>query len=149
VPLLYVSGKQVNLQVPNSVSGRREAQIEIYHRGTRRAQATVPVVESAPGLFPQVVLLDGSINSAQNPVARGGIVTLFATGTGRLAPDLVEVQMGSLAAQVLWAGPAPGLPGLMQINLRLPSGFFAPGSHSISFKIGTFSAPPGAFVYLQ
>jgi uncharacterized protein (TIGR03437 family) len=149
VPLLYVSGKQINLQVPYAVAGRREAHIEIYHRGTRRAQAKVPVAEAVPGLFPQVVMLDGSINGTQNPSARGGIVTLFATGTGLLAPELVEVRIGSMPAQVLWAGPAPGLPGLMQINLRLPSGFFAPGSQAISFRIGTFSAPPGAFVYLQ
>lgn len=149
VPLLYVSGKQINLQIPYSVAARREAHIEIYHRGTRRAQVTVPVVEAAPGLFPQVVLLDGSINSAQNPVARGGVVTLFATGAGTLPPELVEVRIGSMATQILWAGPAPGLPGLTQINLRLPSGFFAPGSQAISFRIGAFPAPPGVFVYLQ
>ncbi|MFN0102711.1 MAG: hypothetical protein ACKV2U_11555 [Bryobacteraceae bacterium] len=148
-PLLYVSARQINLQIPHSVAGRREARIEIHHRGTRRAQTIVPVAEAAPGLFPVVVQEDGSINSPQNPVSRGAIVTLFATGTGTLPPESVSVRIGSMPAQILWAGPAPGLPGLLQVNLRLPSGFFAPGSHSIAFRIGSAAAQTGVFIYLQ
>ena len=109
----------------------------------------VAVAEAAPGIFPQVVLLNGSISGAQNPVARGEIVTLFVTGTGTLPPESVEVCIGTMPAQILWAGPAPGIPGLMQINLRLPSGFFPPGSQAVAFRIGGIAAPPGVFVYLQ
>jgi len=148
-PLLYVSPKQINLQIPVSVAGRGEARIDVYHRGTRRAQVSVPVAQAAPGLFSQVVLPDGSINGPQNPAARGGVVSLFATGTGIVAPELAEVKIGNMPAQVLWAGPAPGLPGLFQINLRLPTGFFASGSQPVSFRIGGFAAPGGVFVYLQ
>ena len=107
------------------------------------------VAEAAPGIFPQVILPDGSINSTQNPVARGGIVTLFVTGAGTIPPESVEVRIGTMPAQILWAGPATGIPGLLQVNLRLPSGFFPPGSQAVAFRIGGIGAPPGVFVYLQ
>ena len=148
-PLLFVSSQQINLQIPYSVAGRREAVIEIYHRGVRRAQAAAPVTAAAPGVFPHVIMEDGSINSAQNPVSRGAIVTLFVTGTGTLPPALVDVRIGAMQSQIVWAGPAPGIPGLLQVNLRLPSGFFPPGSHAVTFKIGAYTAPPGLSVYLQ
>jgi uncharacterized protein (TIGR03437 family) len=148
-PLLYVSARQINLQIPGSVAGRREARIEIYHNGTRRAQAAAAVAEAAPGVFPQIIHEDGSVNGAQNPVSRGSIVTLFATGAGNLAPELVEARIGGMPAQIVWAGPAPGIPGLLQVNLRLPSGFFPPGGYAIAFRIGATGAPAGLLVYLQ
>ncbi len=148
-PLLYVSAQQINLQIPSSVAGRREARIEIYHRGVRRAQAAVAVAEAAPGVFPQVILKDGTVNSLQNSVARGAVVTIFATGAGTLPLSSIDVRVGLMPAQIVWTGPAPGLPGLLQVNLRLPTGFFPPGSHAIHFRIGANSAPPGLLVYLQ
>lgn len=147
--LLYVSEQQINLRAPLSITGRREARLEVFHNGTRRAQAAVPVAQAAPGLFPAIIHEDGSANSPANPVSRGAIVLLFATGTGLLPPESAEVVVGNMPAQILWAGPAPGLPGLMQINLRLPSGFFPPGSQPISFRMGQFAAQKGVYIYLQ
>lgn len=147
--LLYVSSQQINLRVPPSIAGRRQVRVEVYHNNVRRAEATIPVAEAAPGLFPQIVHEDSSTNGPGNPVSRGSIVLLFATGEGLLPPETIDIRIGSMAAQVLWAGPAPGLPGLLQVNLRLPSGFFPPGSQPVSFRIGAASAQTGVYIYLQ
>jgi uncharacterized protein (TIGR03437 family) len=148
-PLLYVSGEQINLQIPLSVAGRRQAKIEVYFAKTRRAELTVPVAEASVGLFPQVIKADGTVSGPENPAARGAVVTLFATGTGLLSPSLTDVRIGTMPAQVVWAGPAPGVPGLLQVNLRLPSGFFPPGSQAVNFRVGNAVAQAGVFVYLQ
>jgi trimeric autotransporter adhesin len=83
---------------------------------------------------------DGSINSAENPAAAGSIVSLYATGAGAMDPPLQDgvvvtdtnsrpvvpltVRIGGVTADVLYAGPAPGLiAGVLQINARVPQTF--------------------------
>lgn len=148
-PLLYVSARQINLQIPASVNGKTQVTIEVYHQKASRARTTARVAAAAPGVFPQLVQEDGTINAATNPAARGSVVLLFATGLGTAPLSTLDIKVGTLPAQVLWAGPAPGLPGITQINLRLPSGFFSPGGMPVTLKAGGATAPGGLSVYLQ
>ena len=148
-PLLYVSAKQINFQIPASVAGKTQVTIEVYHQKVLRARSSARVAVAAPGVFPQIVMEDGSINSSTNPAARGSIVLLFATGMGTAPLNTLDIKIGTMPGQILWAGPAPGLPGITQINLRLPSGFFSAGGQPVNLKIGSFSAPAGLSVYLQ
>lgn len=148
-PLLYVSAKQINLQVPLSVNGKTQVTIEVYHQKALRARTTARVAIAAPGLFAQFVQEDGSINSLTNPAARGSIVLLFGTGMGAAPLNTLDIKIGTMPAQILWAGPAPGIPGLTQINLRLPSGFFSAGGLPVTLQIGSIAAPAGLSVYLK
>jgi len=106
-------------------------------------------VPTVPGLFPQVVHPDASLNSATNPIARGGVVLLFATGVEAVAPAAISVGVGSQEAQILWAGPAPGLPGLTQINIQVPAGFFPAGRHEVTLRAAGVVAPAGTAIFLQ
>jgi uncharacterized protein (TIGR03437 family) len=45
---------------------------------------------------------------------------LFATGLRRLDPSLIEAIVGAERADILFAGAAPGLAGVDQVNIRLP-----------------------------
>jgi uncharacterized protein (TIGR03437 family) len=146
--LLYVSSRQINLQVPPAVAGP-EARIEIFHRRLSRATARAELAPTVPGLFPQVVHPDASLNSAINAIARGGIVLLFATGVEAVAPAAISVGVGNQDAQILWAGPAPGLPGLTQINIRVPAGFFPAGRHEVTLRAAGVTAPAGTAIFLQ
>ncbi|MBI2686268.1 MAG: hypothetical protein HYX27_08125 [Acidobacteria bacterium] len=148
-PLLYVSATQINLQIPASVAGRSTADIQVFHRGTLRAKSSAAVAAAVPGVFAAAVNENGSVNSALNPAARGSISSLYATGTGILPTESIEIRVGAMTAQLIWAGPAPGIPGLTQVNFRLPTGFYPPGGQPVSFKIGAIPAPPGLSVYLQ
>ncbi|HEU0124017.1 MAG TPA: hypothetical protein VFQ91_26025 [Bryobacteraceae bacterium] len=148
-PLLYVSSGQINLQVPALTSGRTKVYLEIFYRGSLRSKSQVAVTAAAPGVFAQIVNENGSLNSATNPAARGSIVVIFATGAGTLGADTYAVKIGGMAAELLWAGPMPGVPGITQINLRLPSGFFAPGGHAVSLRTGQTDSPEGRFLYIQ
>ena len=54
----------------------------------------------------------------------------------------VSLAVGGLEAELLYAGPAPGLVGLLQINARLPGPFLAPGKADVVLQVGDTAAPP-------
>jgi len=169
-PLFYASAGQINLQVPYSVSGRAETEIEIVQGGVVRARMRVPIAPSMPGLFTtqsgvgQVVAVneDGTLNSAGNPAARGSVVTLYATGEGQTAPGGregypaaaplpqpvlgLDVMVGTSHAEVLWAGAAPGYVGLLQVNLRLPGVFTPPGVRPLTLSVGGVASQAGVTI---
>ena len=150
-PLLYVSATQVNAQVPDAVAGHATALLEVRRNGLPRASLTVAVQPTAPGLFVgagnvvAAVNSDGSINGPEHAATRGSIVLLFATGDGlelsgwTQAP--VAVSIGGNAAEVLYAGAAPGFAGLMQINARVPASLA--GSLAVVLTVGAVSTAPG------
>jgi uncharacterized protein (TIGR03437 family) len=80
---------------------------------------------------------DGTVNSPTNPIGRGKIVILFGTGMGVIpgAPPDGQAPTGPVAApfpprvvinnfvpddHIVYAGLAPGLPGVWQLNVRVP-----------------------------
>lgn len=56
-------------------------------------------------------------NGLAHPARPGQIVTLWGTG---LNGGAVTGALGGQPLEVLYAGPAPGMPGVDQLNLRLP-----------------------------
>ena len=45
-------------------------------------------------------------------------------------------------AEILFAGSAPGMVGVLQVNARVPGGFVAPGQSSAVLTVGTVQSPP-------
>jgi uncharacterized protein (TIGR03437 family) len=106
----------------------------------------VPIISAAPGVFTwtenglgQAVLVnytDDTLNTSANPVKRGQIAFYYATGLGQMTPPVADgdggsatlhyanapaaVFVGGVATQVLFAGQAPGFPGVNQINIVIP-----------------------------
>ena len=77
---------------------------------------------SGPALA-QITANDGTVaaNSLTRPARTGEFVTIWGTGLGLSKPDQVMVLLGGHPATVTYAGPAPGYPGLDQINFQAPS----------------------------
>jgi uncharacterized protein (TIGR03437 family) len=147
-PLLYVQADQIGAMVPYAVGGRLDTQVIVENKGRLSPTITIPVADSAPGLFTvnargtgqgAILNQDLTLNSASNPAARGSIVVLFGTGAGQTSPPTVDgelagrvppkpalpvsVTIDGRKAQVLYAGAIPGaLTGLLQVNVRLPDG---------------------------
>jgi uncharacterized protein (TIGR03437 family) len=117
----------------------------------------VSVAAAAPALFTvsggagQAVALnqDGGLNSSANPAPRGSIVVLFGTGEGPAGAQAISVIIGGAAADVLWAGPAPGLPGVFQINTRLPGAFTPAGALPVVLRSATAVSPEGVTVWVK
>ena len=145
-PLLFVREDQINLVVPAGVS-LPWAGITVSTPQGSSAQfltwmeaATTALFTIAGSGIGQGCILnqDGTVNSKDNPAARGSAVTLYGTG-GLTTPSLadgavslgpaelvcaqfMQATVGGSAATVQYAGAAPFLVnGAMQINIQLPT----------------------------
>jgi uncharacterized protein (TIGR03437 family) len=54
------------------------------------------------------------------------VVSLFLTGEGGGSPK-ITAEIGGYPADILWSGPAPAMPGVYQVNVRMPGGFAPSG----------------------
>lgn len=123
--VVYASSDQINVLVPSDLSGNT-TQVVVTVAGTASTVFNVNVSNANPGIFtPGIVNQDGSINSAANPANTGSFVQIYATGL--LAPDgsgMVEAKLHDQVYTTLpYAGPAPGIQGLQQVNLKVQEGW--------------------------
>ena len=97
-PLYFVSGGQINLQVPWQIAGQSEATVQVNSGSAIIAPITVNVANAAPGIFvihssgqgaiQNAVTLDiaapiGSISGVgTRPANRGDFVVIYCTGLG-------------------------------------------------------------------
>lgn len=154
--VFYTSATQINFLVPAAVGTSTTAEIAISSDGQPAGSVTATVVGSSPALFTtasgagQAVAQnqDGTENSNANPAARGSIVTLWATGQGA-ATLPTSISIGGYDADLLYAGPAPGFLGLMQINARVPSGFLPPGVLPVVLTVGGAASQAGVTLTIQ
>lgn len=87
------------------------------------------------------------MNAAANPAARGSIVVLFLTGDG--GASSADLRIAGYPAEVLYAGPAPGLLGVMQVNARLPGGFLPSGALEAVVSLSGVSTQAGVTIAVQ
>jgi uncharacterized protein (TIGR03437 family) len=167
-PLVYTRADQVGAIVPNSVAGQASAQVQVNYNGQSTPAFSTAVAVTAPGLFTldqtgqgQAAILnqDNTINTAANPAERGSIVVLWATGQGLSDPDWaddvlassplpqpknkVNVNIGGHWAQILYAGAAPGLAAVIQVNARVPYGIQPGRKVPVLMRIGDVMSQPG------
>jgi uncharacterized protein (TIGR03437 family) len=89
--------------------------------GVALAPVTVPLAQFSPGIFPGAILnQDNTVNGAAHPAPPGTIVQVF--GTGVSAGGVVTGRIAGRPVIPEYAGPAPGLPGVQQVNLQVPAG---------------------------
>lgn len=146
--VFYASASQLNVLVPATIKVNASSDVEVLSNGAAAGSASVETGAYAPGIFTmgsgtgQAAALDeaGVVNSTANPIARGSVVALYVTGASGAA---MTVKIGGYTAEVLYAGPAPGFPGLSQINARVPSGFLAPGTQPVVVTAGSATSQPG------
>jgi uncharacterized protein (TIGR03437 family) len=140
-PLFSVSdngGQQINLQVPSEIPSN-VLSVEISQNGSRAWVWRVDTSTSPPGLFAGAVqhAADYSPVTADAPTQAGEVVIVYGTGFGAVAspaasgtpaPAVVSAtvakataSVGGEPAEVLFAGLAPGLVGVYQLNIRLPT----------------------------
>jgi len=140
-PLYYVSPTQVDFQVPWE-TGLGTASIALTVNGYASNTASVTVVSAGPGLYPTIENADYSFNSATNPVAAGGTILAYLTGSGPVTVAQTDgkpsqtsgyvylsstctATLGSATAQVTFCGLVAGTVGLVQANITVPTGLAA------------------------
>jgi uncharacterized protein (TIGR03437 family) len=119
--VLFANDTQINLIVPAGLGAATSAQVVVTIDGTASAPLTVTLAPFAPGIFANGVLnQDYSLNSSKQPASLGSIIQIYATGLS--GTGVITAKIGTEAiAQPYYGGPAPGFPGVQQIDLILPS----------------------------
>jgi trimeric autotransporter adhesin len=174
-PLLYAGPSQINAVVPYAVSGNAATQMQILFQGKSVGTLSLPVVPAVPAIFtldstgvgPGAILnQDMTVNSTNNPAARGSVISIFATGAGQTNPPGVDgqttgsvlaqpllavgVQIGGLTSNVLYAGAAPGLiSGVLQVNAVVPDEVTAGPSVPVLITIGSAASPSGVILAIR
>jgi uncharacterized protein (TIGR03437 family) len=157
-PIFYAQSGQLNVQVPYTVAGIDAASVEVRYQEKVVGTASVPIAPSAPAVLALATNPDGSPNAESAPAARSTWMTFYATGEGLTdGPNVagtpaqapyphpllaVSLTIAGVGAEIQYAGSAPGLIGVMQINARIPGGFVPPGQAEAALTVGTATAPP-------
>ncbi|HWD98808.1 MAG TPA: hypothetical protein VG345_07215, partial [Bryobacteraceae bacterium] len=138
VPLEYVSASQINA-VFSTTNTSGVVQLTLQNSG---GSTTINVL-LAPAV-PEIFSLDftgagaaaaingvtGAVVGASNPLHAGDYLSLFLTGLGattaqnglQYAQTQPAITIGSQSCRVTYAGRAPTIPGVDQINCVVPSG---------------------------
>jgi uncharacterized protein (TIGR03437 family) len=147
MPVLFVSGKQVNAQLPFNVEGR--VTLVLRTPGGVSDNYNLTISSTAPSVFrsaaagaitglPTVVRnSNGQLVTPSNPIHPEDTILIYLTGMGRTYPAVEtgvpapanppasaltppEVTLGGARLDVTYAGLAPGMVGVYQINAKVP-----------------------------
>ena len=129
--------------------------LELRHEGEPAGTVPVQILPASPGIFHTAgdalaLNPDGTVNGPDNPAPEGSGVALFLTGQGWTQPLVadgaaapaspfaapvhnVHLVVDGETAQPLFLGLAPGLAGMLQINV--PTEGLEPGPHEVVVSI--------------
>jgi uncharacterized protein (TIGR03437 family) len=157
-PIQFVSPGQISAIVPYA-SGSSIARIQVINNDAASNVVTTFVNLTAPGVFTvpaggvgygAVLHADYSLVTPQNPAQVGDTVSVYLTGLGTVDPlvpdgsagpvsplsqttNTITAYIGGQLATITYAGLAPQLAGLYQINVTVPSGVSA-GDNSLDIS---------------
>jgi uncharacterized protein (TIGR03437 family) len=149
-PIYYVSPTQVSAIVPYGITGGI-AQVQVTNDGVASNIVTMFIGATAPGVFTvppgglgygAILHADYSLVTIKSPAQPDETVQVFLTGLGAVTPALsdgaaapsdslvkasstIAADVNGKSATVAFAGLAPGLAGLYQVNVTIPAGLTA------------------------
>ena len=147
VPMLFASPRQINAELPLEVVGN--ATMVLHTPGGTSNNLDFTVLPTAPSVFrsgvagpltgiPTVVRAkNNQLVTPSNPIHRGEVIVIYATGLGRTSPPLDTgaaaqskplpvavvqpvVSLGGVSLPIYYAGLTPGEVGVYQINALVP-----------------------------
>src|SRR5262249_11090581 len=126
---------RLQLSAARGLNGATQATLSVTVNGLTNSLANIPVMAAAPGLAAVAFNADLTLNAPSNPVTKGSLVVLFATGEGVTIPASrtgasstgvpvepalpVNVLIGGLPSEIVFRGRVPETAGVLQINARV------------------------------
>jgi uncharacterized protein (TIGR03437 family) len=146
-PIYYVSPTQISAIVPYEVN-TSVADVQVITDGNASNTVTEFTNETSAGIFSvppgglgngAVLHQSGALVTASNPAQIGEVVSVYLTGLGTVSPTITDgapgpagtlseatntitADISGVTATVGFAGLAPQLAGLYQVNLTVPTG---------------------------
>ena len=169
--IVFVSGAQINVQIPWELQGQTSAQVKVSVSDTPGSVYTMQLAPYSPALFVETsgdqtiaAALDQNshIVTLSNPARRGQIVQLFGNGMGPVSNQPLSgnpapsgplaqttttpiVTIGGVtvpASAVQFSGLTPGNAALNQINVTVPTDVpTSPSLQPITVSIGGVVSP--------
>jgi uncharacterized protein (TIGR03437 family) len=120
--ILMSNDTQINVVVPDGMSGKSSAQVVVTVDGSSSPATTVPLATAAPAIFAgNTMNQDYSLNNATNGAQLGSTLRVFVTGLAQTG-GTVLVRIGDwqdLAPGS--AGPLTGWPGVQEVDVTVPA----------------------------
>ena len=152
VPLLFVSRLQINAQLPAELAPGEHTLTVRTAAG--EGSTRIRIDGFAPSVFrvgyrgtslPAVLHTDGSLVAPEAPGVPGEWLSIFLTGMGKPS-SAVQVSIQDIPAETSYAGVAPGLPGVDQINVRVPESVAAGAAVIRIISGGVVGTAPGLYI---
>jgi len=151
--VLFASSTQINFLVPAGLGATGNARVQVVCNGVTSQAGTLALAPANPAIFTltengtgqgAVLNLNYAINGPQAPASLGSYIFVYGTGFGDLNPAgadglqhltlPVTATIGTVPAQVTYAGQAPGYTsGLQQINILIPEN--APVGSAVALQL--------------
>ncbi len=160
VGLVAVASDSITFVMPFATAGAGRIRLKATVNGVASNEIAVRAVPSSIGFFSTTgdgvgdivaAHVDGSPITAASPASANEAIVLYASGLGSMATSVaeyawptspdptsfpVQVDFAGVQATVLYAGAAPGLPGVYQINVIVPSSATTSSATSVRLSQG-------------
>jgi uncharacterized protein (TIGR03437 family) len=137
--------EQVNFLVPAEIAGQTSVDVIVRRGAVVSSPARVAVLEAQPAIYTQdgrravaVHNADYSLVQAERPLQPGEYAFVYASGLGA---GSVRLSLGGAPCAVQYSGPAPGFPGVYQVNFQAPPEARS-GDAELILGVGQASSPP-------
>lgn len=134
--VVFTSAGQVNFRTPSDLP-LGAAVIVFTREDGATATLSATTVAADPGILSIVFATGSNANqppTSARPARAGDILAIFGTGLGAAA-STTAVLIGGVRVVPSYAGDAPGLAGVNQVNFTVPAGL-AQGSVTVSLVVG-------------
>ncbi len=124
--ILFANDTQINVLVPMELGIKTSAQLVVTVDGNASPAQKVQLAGFSPGIFKNGILnQDNSVNGPDQRAQPGSIVQIFVTGLS--GNGAISARIGDrFIDSPYYAGPAPGLLGVQQVDLILPTDLTGP-----------------------
>uniref|UniRef100_Q024X4 Glucose/sorbosone dehydrogenase-like protein n=1 Tax=Solibacter usitatus (strain Ellin6076) TaxID=234267 RepID=Q024X4_SOLUE len=166
-PVLLIANvkgqEQINFQAPFEIRGQSTVKVMVRRNNQSSAAVDVPVLSVQPAIYTiqggaaVVHNVDFSLVTAAQPLVPGEFAFFYATGLGQVKNEPatgagaplgslatliadVGVTLGGQTCDVQYAGLAPGLVGVYQVNFRVPQNA-ASGAQSLAIAVAGATSP--------
>lgn len=145
-PLSFSSSFEVQVQAPFDLTPGSIATLQLMFNNQSTPPISLGVQNAVPGVYVRgatgtgqidAANQDGSANSKEHPAPKGSVIVIYASGLGVVYPSIpagmvppvsplsviaggVGASVGGVGATVQFAGLAPLIPGVYQLNIEVP-----------------------------
>jgi uncharacterized protein (TIGR03437 family) len=119
--VIFANDQQINVLIPGGLQGRTSSKMTVTTEHGASAAFPITIAQFAPGIF-GALNQDFRLNTTIHPALSGSVLQMFLTGGALPSGAVTTVKIQDQDNLVpTYAGDAPGIPGLQQVNVVIPA----------------------------